>query len=186
MLNCQRVKCIRGNTVFRTKQKKPRVIDRRPLQLKATCAREVVEEEEREAKREAPKHPAAGGGAYERRRQPFATTPGGRPQARSRLREFVRMLGRNAAYGARRLRRPRTGPTMIDPESEREPYRLLMRFTRKQRGHLAPEEDTLLLDLLGKLTRDYLEIIFNVAGRGAKVKARAAPRAATAALTRFA
>jgi hypothetical protein len=45
----------------------------------------------------------------------------------------------------------------------------------KTKDNLAPEEDTLLLDLLGKLKMTFLEINQAVAAEAAKVKAKTRP-----------
>jgi len=45
----------------------------------------------------------------------------------------------------------------------------------KTKGNLAPEEDNLLLDLLGKLKMTFLEINQAVAAEAAKAKAKARP-----------
>ncbi len=49
---------------------------------------------------------------------------------------------------------------------------LLDALHEKTKGNLAPEEDNLLLDLLGKLKMTFLEINQAVAAEAAKAKAR--------------
>jgi len=70
---------------------------------------------------------------------------------------------------------PRTGQPMIDPEAARELIDMLDALHEKTKGNLAPEEDTLLLDLLGKLKMTYLEIKQAVAAEAAKAKAKGRP-----------
>ncbi len=64
---------------------------------------------------------------------------------------------------------------MIDPEAARELIDMLDALHEKTKGNLTPEEDTLLLDLLGKLKMTYLEINQAVAAEAAKVKAKGRP-----------
>jgi hypothetical protein len=47
---------------------------------------------------------------------------------------------------------------VIDPEAARELIDMLDALNEKTKGNLAPEEDNLLLDLLGKLKLTYVEI----------------------------
>ncbi len=67
---------------------------------------------------------------------------------------------------------PNTGQPMIDPEAARELIDMLDALHEKTNGNLAPEEDSLLLDLLGKLKMTYLEINQAVAAEAAKAKAK--------------
>ncbi len=64
---------------------------------------------------------------------------------------------------------------MIDPEAARELIDMLDALREKTNGNLSPEEDNLLLDLLGKLKMTYLEINQAVAAEAAKAKAKARP-----------
>lgn len=154
-----------------------RVIDRRPFTADGELRKEVVEQEEREAQREAqleqkaraaaPADPASGAGTD----SPVAETP-----ARSAAFEnLVRMLGSNAAMVLGAYADPRTGQPVVDPEAARELIDMLDALREKTHGNLAPEEDTLLLDLLGKLKMTYLEINQAVAAQvtqQAKAKTR--------------
>ena len=149
-----------------------RVIDRRPFTAEGDLRKEVVEEEEREAKREAAKHPAAPPEASK------ATVPPPPVDTPARIPAFenlVRMLGSNAAMVLGAYADPRTGQPMLDPEAARELIDMLDALHEKTKGNLAPEEDTLLLDLLGKLKMTYLEINQAVAAEAAKVKAKGRP-----------
>ena len=85
------------------------------------------------------------------------------------------MLGSNAAMVLGAYADPRTGQPVIDPEAARELIDMLDALHEKTEGRLAPEEDTLLLDLLGKLKMTYLEINQAVAAQAAtqaKAKSR--------------
>ncbi|HKV64353.1 MAG TPA: DUF1844 domain-containing protein [Candidatus Acidoferrum sp.] len=150
-----------------------RVIDRRPFTAEGDLRKEIVEEEEREAKREAAKHPVAPPEATKTSAPPApsAETPKRVPAFES----LVRMLGSNAAMVLGAYADPRTGQPMIDPEAARELIDMLDALHEKTKGNLAPEEDTLLLDLLGKLKMTYLEVNQAVAAEAAKVKAKGRP-----------
>jgi hypothetical protein len=143
-----------------------RVIDRRPFTAEGELRQEVVrEEEEREAKREAAKIPAPV-------EPPKATSTQAAPSAETPQRvpafeNLVRMLGSNAAMVLGAYADPRTGQPVIDPEAARELIDMLDALHEKTKGNLAPEEDNLLLDLLGKLKMTFLEINQAVAAQAA-------------------
>jgi hypothetical protein len=65
---------------------------------------------------------------------------------------------------------PRTGEPVIDPEAARELIDMLDALHVKTKGNLAPEEDSMLLDLLGKLKMTYLEITKAMAAQMAQVE----------------
>jgi hypothetical protein len=86
------------------------------------------------------------------------------------------MLGSNAAMVLGAYADPRTGQPMIDPDAARELIDMLDALQEKTKGNLAPEEESLLLDLLGKLKMTYLEINQAVAAQVAsQTKAKARP-----------
>lgn len=87
------------------------------------------------------------------------------------------MLGSNAAMVLGAYADPRTGQPMIDPDAARELIDMLDGLREKTRGNLAPEEDTLLLDLLGKLKMTYLEVNQAIAAQAqAQTQAKAKTR----------
>jgi len=150
-----------------------RVIDRRPFTAEGELRKEVVEEQEREAKREAAKTPAPP--ASETAKAAAPPPPAETPMRVPAFENLVRMLGSNAAMVLGAYADPRTGQPVIDPEAARELIDMLDALQEKTKGNLAPEEDTLLLDLLGKLKMTYLEINQAVAAEAAKVKAKGRP-----------
>jgi len=150
-----------------------RVIDRRPFTAEGELRREVVEEQEREAKREAAKIPAAP--PPETTKTAAPPPPAETPERVPAFENLVRMLGSNAAMVLGAYADPRTGQPVIDPEAARELIDMLDALHEKTKGNLTPEEDTLLLDLLGKLKMTYLEINQAVAAEAAKVKAKGRP-----------
>jgi len=149
-----------------------RVIDRRPFTAEGELRKEVVEEEEREAKREAAKIPAA---PPEEAKTVAPPPPAETPKRIPAFENLVRMLGSNAAMVLGAYADPRTGQPMLDPEAARELIDMLDALHEKTKGNLAPDEDTLLLELLGKLKMTYLEINQAVAAEAAKAKAKARP-----------
>jgi len=149
-----------------------RVIDRRPFTAEGELRKDVVEEKEREARREAAKIPAA----LPEAAKPVAPPPPAEtPQRAPAFENLVRMLGSNTAMVLGAYADPRTGQPVIDPEAARELIDMLDALHEKTKGNLAPEEDTLLLDLLGKLKMTYLEINQAVAAEAAKAKAKGRP-----------
>ena len=149
-----------------------RVIDRRPFTSEGELRKEVVEEEEREAKREATReatreaalHPPAPAGDSAKLVAPPAEIPKRSPA----FENLVRMLGSNAAMVLGAYADPRTGQPMLDPEAAREFIDMLDALHEKTKGNLAPEEDSLLLDLLGKLKMTFLEVNQAVAAQAAQ------------------
>jgi hypothetical protein len=151
-----------------------RVIDRRPFTPEGELRKEVVEEQEREARREATVHPPAPAAEAATKTPP--PPPAAAPARSPAFENLVRMLGSNAAMVLGAYADPRTGQPVIDPEAARELIDMLDALHEKTKGNLAPEEDTLLLDLLGKLKMTYLEINQAVAAQAAtpaKAKSRA-------------
>ena len=150
-----------------------RVIDRRPFTAEGELRKEVVEEEEREAKREAAQHPPAP--PAEAAKPAPAAVSAETPQRSPSFENLIRMLGSNAAMVLGAYADPRTGQPVIDPEAAREFIDMLDALHEKTKGNLAPDEDSLLLDLLGKLKMTYLEVNQAVAAQAAaqaKAKAR--------------
>ena len=142
-----------------------RVIDRRPFTSEGELRKEVVEEEEREAKREAAQHPAA---PPAESTKPAPIPPAEVPKRSPAFENLVRMLGSNAAMVLGAYADPRTGQPMLDPEAAREFIDMLDALHEKTKGNLAPEEDSLLLDLLGKLKMTFLEVNQAVAAQAAQ------------------
>jgi hypothetical protein len=139
-----------------------RVIDRRPFTAEGELRKEIVEEEEREAKREAVRQPPAPEAA-----KSAPTPPIDAPKRLPAFENLIRMLGSNAAMVLGAYADPRTGQPMLDPEAAREFIDMLDALHEKTKGNLAPEEDSMLLDLLGKLKMTYLEVNQAVAAQAA-------------------
>jgi len=145
-----------------------KVIDRRPFTAEGEMRKEVVEEQEREAKREEVKA-VAKAAANAEATKPLVETP----KKLAAFENLVRMIGSNAAMVMGAYADPNTGQPMIDPDAARELIDMLDALHQKTKGNLAPEEDEMLLDLLGKLKLTYLEINKAMAAEMAKVTAQA-------------
>lgn len=144
-----------------------RVIDRRPFTSEGELRQEVVEEEKREAAREAAIEaavkkptpaPVASKSDEVDEGEAALVPPVDAPKRIPAFENLVRMLGSNAAMVLGAYADPRTGQPMIDPDAARELIDMLDALREKTLGNLAPEEDALLLDLLGKLKMTYLEV----------------------------
>jgi len=158
----------RNRDVSEQKDEGFKVIDRRPFTAEGEMRKEVVEEQEREAKREEVKAEAKAAANAEAAK-PAAETPKRLPA----FENLVRMIGSNAAMVLGAYADPNTGQPMIDPDAARELIDMLDGLQQKTKGNLAPEEDEMLLDLLGKLKLTYLEVSKAMAAEMAKVTAQA-------------
>ena len=132
-----------------------KVIDRRPFTAEGEIRKEVVEEQEREARREEVKEKAVAAQAAADAKT-TAAPPAETPKKVQAFENLVRMIGSNAAMVLGAYADPRTGEPVIDPEAARELIDMLDALHVKTNGNLAPEEDSMLLDLLGKLKMTYL------------------------------
>jgi len=135
-----------------------KVIDRRLFTEEGELRKEIAEEEAREAVKEAEvakkqvtKETSTAAAV------PQDEVPGvEQPKRSAAFENLVRMLGSNAAMVLGAYADPRTGQPMIDPDAARELIDMLDALHEKTKGNLAPEEDSILLDLLGKLKLTYL------------------------------
>jgi len=143
----------RKETVSEHKDEGFKVIDRRPFTAEGEIRKEVVEEKEREAKREEVKEKVAQAAA-----EKTATPAADAPKKLPAFENLIRMIGSNAAMVLGAYADPRTGEPVIDPDAARELIDMLDALHAKTKGNLAPEEDSMILDLLGKLKMTYLEI----------------------------
>ena len=148
-----------------------KVVDRRPFTADGELRPEVVEEQEREAKREEVKEKA------EMKRAPAeekaAASASGTAKRSPAFENLIRMIGSNAAMVLGAYADPNTGQPMFDPDAARELIDMLDALHEKTKGNLAPEEDSMLMDLLGKLKMTYLEVNKAMVAEMAKVSAQA-------------
>jgi uncharacterized protein DUF1844 len=168
VINWGQVRKERKTDVSDNKEDGFKVIDRRPFTAEGEIRKEVVEEQEREAKREEVKAEAKAAANAEAAK-PAADTP----KKLAAFENLVRMIGSNAAMVLGAYADPNTGQPMIDPDAARELIDMLDALHQKTKGNLAPEEDEVLLDLLGKLKLTYVEVQKAMAAEMAKVTEQA-------------
>ena len=154
-----------------------KVIDKRPFTSEGELRPDVVAEQEREMSREAAKEvvkeQAGAAATAERLATEKAAQPGAvTPKSSAAFENLVRMIGSNAAMVLGAYADPRTGQPVIDPDAARELIDMLDALQEKTKGNLAPEEDSILLDLLGKLKMTYLEVNQAMAAQMAEVQAK--------------
>jgi hypothetical protein len=89
---------------------------------------------------------------------PAAQSTAMTPKRSPEFENLVRSLGQNAAMLLGGYADPRTGQPMLDLEGAREMIDMLDALREKTLGNLAPEEDTLLLDILGNLKLAFMEM----------------------------
>ncbi len=148
-----------------------RVIDRRPFTAEGERREEVIQEGERESRSEAVPTLSKAPPEQSKTVDPTPAPPADAPACIPAFENLVRMLGSNAAMVLGAYADPRTGQPVIDPEAARELIDMLDALREKTRGNLAPEEDDLVLDLLGKLKMTYLEINQAIAKQATQAKA---------------
>lgn len=142
-----------------------RVIDRRPFTDDGQLRQEFVEEQEREAKLEAKKEAAASPATPATEPKPPSADG---PKRSPAFENLIRMIGSNGAMVLGAYTDPRTGQPVFDPDAARELIDMLDALNEKTKGNLAPEEEHLLLDLVGKLKMTYLEVNQALAAQAAQ------------------
>ena len=166
-----------------------KVVDRRLFTQDGELRKEVAEQQDRE--REAAAHaspapaapiaaPAAGSPAPGPKLVPSDTAPEATLQSETPKRSpafenLVRSLGQNAAMLLGGYADPRTGQPMLDLEGAREMIDMLDVLREKTIGNLAPEEDTLLIDVLGNLKLAFMEMTKAAAAAALKEQAKTRP-----------
>jgi hypothetical protein len=151
-----------------------KVVDRRLFTPEGEFRKDVAEQQDREqesassvsaaqaARNAVPVKDPIGGGTTAK---PAArdAAPNTQPAASAAKRSpafenLVRSLGQNAAMLLGGYADPRTGQPMLDLEGAREMIDMLDALREKTMGNLAPEEDTLVLDILGNLKLAFMEM----------------------------
>ena len=151
-----------------------KVVDRRLFTPEGEFRKDVAEQQDREqesassvsaaqaARNAVPaKDPIAASGAAKSATRD--TSPSAQPAASTAKRSpafenLVRSLGQNAAMLLGGYADPRTGQPMLDLEGAREMIDMLDALREKTMGNLAPEEDALVLDILGNLKLAFMEM----------------------------
>ncbi|HEX2710700.1 MAG TPA: DUF1844 domain-containing protein [Candidatus Acidoferrales bacterium] len=141
-----------------------KVVDRRLFTAEGELRKEALEEERREQEvtarkpAEAPGAAKLPGGQPANRGGTVSTPAAEAPQPSHSFQMLVDFLARNAAVLLGGYADPRTGQAILDLEGAREMIDMLDVLHEKTRGNLAPEDDRLLLDLLGSLKLSFLEV----------------------------
>lgn len=163
-----------------------KVIDRRPFTAEGELRKEVVEQEQREQESaEAARKTVVGSktpnaaGSAEATGAPAvsagASPPAADAPAPSRsFQMLVDFLARNAAALLGGYTDPRTGQALLDLEGAREVIDMLDALHEKTHGNLAPDDDRLLLEVLGSLKLSFLEMT-KAASQAMKEKVKSKP-----------
>ncbi len=146
-----------------------KVVDRRLFTAEGEFRKDVAEQQDRE--RETPAAPTGAPGASGSpagkattpAATPAAAPPADAPKRSTLFENLIRSLGQNAAMLLGGYADPRTGQPVLDLEGAREVIDMLDALREKTRGNLSPEEDTLLIDVLGNLKLAFMEMTQAVA-----------------------
>ncbi|MGO9642342.1 MAG: DUF1844 domain-containing protein [Candidatus Acidiferrales bacterium] len=157
-----------------------KVVDRRLFTAEGELREEVAAEEKirREEPPAAPKvvtsaAPAAGPVAVPspQKEQTAPEPPADATEGMHGFESLVNFVAQNAAMLLGAYPDPRSGQPMLDLEGARELIDMLDALREKTRGHLTPEEDRLLLDVLGSLKLTFMEMT-KVAAQAMQEKAK--------------
>jgi len=179
----------RGNPLSESKQDETfKVVDRRLFTPEGELRKEIAEQQDREHEfatavpPQALNTPPAGAPPASSIAKPSpsgavaAATPTLETPKRSPAFEnLIRSLGQNAAMLLGGYADPRTGQPMLDLEGAREMIDMLDVLREKTVGNLAPEEDTLLLDVLGNLKLAFMEMTKAAAAAAMQDKVKSRP-----------
>jgi hypothetical protein len=152
-----------------------KVVDRRLFTPEGEFRKDVAEQQDREhetatsvtatqaSRNAAPGKDATATASNTAKPAARDTAQGAQPAASTAKRSpafenLVRSLGQNAAMLLGGYADPRTGQPMLDLEGAREMIDMLDALREKTMGNLAPEEDTLVLDVLGNLKLAFMEM----------------------------
>jgi len=166
-----------------------KVVDRRLFTAEGELRKDVAEQQDREhntvsvlsAVPAIPNSPVAGGApapasgatkpeprGAEPATQPALDTPKRSPA----FENLIRSLGQNAAMLLGGYADPRTGQPMLDLEGAREMIDMLDALREKTRGNMAPEEETLVIDIVGNLKLAFMEVTKATAAAAMQDKAK--------------
>ena len=155
-----------------------KVVDRRLFTPEGELRKEALEEERREQEVAARKPTETPGAAKPSSGQPTggrgdvaSTSAAEAPKPSRAFQMLVDFLARNAAVLLGGYADPRTGQAILDFEGAHEMIDMLDVLHEKTQGNLAPEDDRLLIDLLGSLKLSFLEMS-KAAAQAAQEKAK--------------
>jgi hypothetical protein len=147
-----------------------KVVDRRLFTPEGEFRKDVAEQQDREqesassvsaaqaARNAVPAKDPIGGGIAAKPAAPNTQPTASAAKRSPAFENLVRSLGQNAAMLLGGYADPRTGQPMLDLEGAREMIDMLDALREKTMGNLAPEEDTLVLDILGNLKLAFMEM----------------------------
>ncbi len=96
------------------------------------------------------------------------------PKPSRGLEMLINFVAQNAAMLLGAYPDPRTGESMLDLEGARELVDMLDALRETTRGNLAPDDERLLVEVLGSLKLSYMEMT-KAAAKAMKDKAQARP-----------
>ncbi len=139
-----------------------RVVDRRLFTAEGELRPEAVEEQRREQAKppKSPPQPEKTAAASPAPPAPESPAEESKPpiQADKNFQLLIDLLARNAAALMGAIPDPATGQAYLDLEGAHEMIDMLDMLREKTRGNLAPEENSLLSEVLGSLKLSYLEV----------------------------
>lgn len=164
-----------------------KVVDRRLFSETGELRRDIAEQQEQERERErvlsAAKPQASTTPGNDTKNTPAQGAATGvaqaeTPQAEQRpanrnFQMLVDFIARNAAMLLGGYQDPRTGQPLLDLEGAREIIDMLDALRETTRGNLGPEDDRLLLDVIGSLKLSFMELSKAAAAAAMKEKAKA-------------
>jgi hypothetical protein len=154
-----------------------RVIDRRLFNAEGERREEAVQEQ-KVSQPPVPKSVAASAESVppvtpEPLAVPVTQPPPVNPSSRG-FETLVNFVAQNAAMLLGAYPDPRTGQPMLDLEGARELIDMLVALRDTTRGNLSPDDDRLLLDVLGSLQLSFMEMT-KAAAKAMQDKAKARP-----------
>lgn len=166
-----------------------KVIDRRLFNTEGEIRDEAVREERHKQEKEPSpasslNSPTAGPQKHEtaapkgsqktETARPEAVPEAGGPKPSRGIQMLINFVAQNAAMLLGAYPDPRSGQPIVDLEGARELIDMLDGLREASRGNLAPEDDRLLLDVLGSLKLSYMEMT-KAAAKAMQEKAKARP-----------
>jgi hypothetical protein len=166
-----------------------KVVDRRLFTPEGEFRKDIAEQQDREhtqvpaasAAPAKPNSPVAGGApapvSSAAKPEPHGAEPATQstletPKKSAAFENLIRSLGQNAAMLLGGYPDPRTGQPVLDLEGAREMIDMLDAVREKTRGNTAPEEDTLIVDVLGNLKLAFMEMTKATAAAALQDKAK--------------
>ncbi len=147
-------------------------MDRRPFTAEGEIREEALQHERHEATALEPLRNLNAPGKETAVAEPASAINADSPERSPAFENLVRMMASNAAMVLGGYADPRTGQPIVDPEAARELIDMLDALHEKTSGNLTPDEDAMLIDLVGKLKMSYLEIS-KASAQALKEKAKA-------------